>query len=332
MAASTLRPLLPLREAVSSSVQSTFGDDAERFGAFLEPAGDPGWFGPDSIAWQVHADLGPMLVGGLAALFLQTLHPLVMQGVADNSNYRQDPLGRLRRTADFLALTTYGGTGQAAAAVRQVATLHRSVAGVAADGRPYRASDPELLTYVHVTEVWSFLRAFQRYSGRPLLRAEKERYLEETAFVATRLGARSVPRSVAEVRRYVREVRPELRATATALDAAAFLRRRFGRSPLERVAHLVIVEAAVDLLPGFARKELRLARPAPYRRMAVRPAAGVLAAGLHLMLGESPLLAASRARTAAEIDQTGRSPSVRADRSARRSRASSSSSPGGGSC
>lgn len=302
-------PLRPLRELVSASVQSTFGGDDERFRTFLEPAGDPGWFGPESVAWQVHAELGPMLVGGLAALFLQTLHPLVMQGVADHSGYREDPLGRLRRTADFLAVTTYGGGEAAAAAVQQVVRIHRAVQGVAPDGRRYRASDPDLLTYVHVTEVWSFLRAFQRYSGRPLLRAEKERYLDEAAVVAYRLGARRVPRSVAEVRAFVLEVRPELHATPAALDAAGFLRLPFGRSPLERVAHAVIVEAAVDLLPGFARKELGLVRPATYRRLAVRPAGAVMAAGLHLMLGESPLLAAARERVVAGGGPPARRPS-----------------------
>jgi uncharacterized protein (DUF2236 family) len=290
----------------------------------------------------VHAELGPMLVGGLSALLLQTLHPLVMQGVTDHSNYRDDPFGRLRRTADFLALTTYGSSERAAEAVRQVVRIHRRVRGVAPDGRPYRASDPELITYVHVTEVWSFLRAYQRYSGRPLLRAEKDLYVRETGVVARRLGARQVPSSVAEVRSYLGAVRDELNAGAAANEAATFLREPFGRSRLERAAHLVLIEAAVDLLPGFARKELGLVRPGPYRRLAVRPAAAALSGTLHLMLGEPPLLRAARTRAeehrpngrapAPRTGQTGRSPSERAARSASRSSASSSSSPGGGSC
>lgn len=116
-------PLRPLRGRVAASLMATVGD-AEPNGrllAFREPAGDPGWFGPSSLAWTVHAELGPMLVGGLSALLLQTLHPLVMQGVADHSNYQEDPFGRLRRTADFLAVTTYGGCGQAAGVVRDIA-------------------------------------------------------------------------------------------------------------------------------------------------------------------------------------------------------------------
>jgi uncharacterized protein (DUF2236 family) len=288
--------LRPARAHISASVHSTLGDQGPRLAAYREPPGDPGWFGPDSIAWLVHADLGSMLVGGLSALMLQTLHPLVMQGVADHSNYRDDPFGRLRRTADFLAHTTYGGGQQAAAAVRAVVRIHREVVGVAADGRIYRASDPDLVTYVHVTEVWSFLRAFQLYSGRPLLRSEKERYLSEVAIVARRLGAREVPQSVDEVRCYLRTIRPELRASPAAHEAVAFLRGPLGRSFSERTAHRVLVEAAVDLLPPFARRDLRLGRPSFYRHVAVRPAGLALSSALHLALGESPLLAVSRRR------------------------------------
>lgn len=152
------------------------------------------------------------------------------------------------------------------------------------------------MTYVHVTEVWSFLCAYQRYSGRPLTLAEKDRYLDEVAQVAARLGARDVPCSSAAVREYLRRVRPELRRGAAAADAVGFLMHPIGRSFLERASHAVLIEAAVDLLPGFARRELDLVRPCAYRRLAVRPAAAMLAGFLQLLLGESPLLAVARER------------------------------------
>jgi len=240
-----------------------------------------------------------MLVGGLAALLLQTLHPLVMQGVADHSSYREDPLGRLRRTAEFLAATTYGGDELANDAVRQVRSIHGRVRGLAPDGRSYRAADPDLVAYVHVTEVWSFLRAYQRYSGHPLLLVEKNRYLEEEAAVARRLGARSVPTTTQQVRDYFRSVRPELRRTPAAVTAVQFLRRPIGRSAFELAAHSAIVEAGIDLLPPFARRELRLFRPLCYRRTVVRPAATTISLVLHWSLGESPVLAAARERTRA---------------------------------
>jgi uncharacterized protein (DUF2236 family) len=289
-----------VRERISQSVAARFGTRGpEWIDRFREPAGDPGWFGPDSVAWRIHARLGPMLVGGMSALLLQTLHPLVMQGVADHSNYREDPLGRLQRTAEFIAATTYGGDLMAREFVRHVRAIHERVHGIAPDGRPYRASDPELLAYVHVTEVWSFLRAYQRYSFQPLGLEEMNRYLAETALVAHRLGAAPVPQSLADVRSHFREVRPELRRTPQAELAVGFLRSPTGDSSVERAAHTAVIEAAVDLLPAFARRELRLVRPKCVRRLLVRPAATTLSVGLHGALGESPIFAAARERAAA---------------------------------
>ncbi|MGH9294361.1 MAG: oxygenase MpaB family protein [Acidimicrobiales bacterium] len=295
------RPLTPLRRAVGASVSSTFDDSGRerRLGSFFAPAGDPGWFGPDSIAWAVHGELGPMLIGGLSSLMLQTLHPLVMQGVADHSGYRKDPFGRFRRTADFLAATTYGSDEMAWRAVHEVRRIHARVSGVAFDGRPYSAADPDLLTYVHVTEVWSFLRAFQRYSGRPLLLSEKNRYLSEVAVVARRLGALEVPQTTEQMRSYLRAARGELVATPAAKEAIAFLRRPVGRSIPERAAHLVVIEGAIDLLPSFARRRLGVIRPGLYRRAGVRPAGAAVSVALHVLLGESPLLAAARHRATA---------------------------------
>jgi uncharacterized protein (DUF2236 family) len=291
------RPDHLLRESLDGRVKARLGDRRRRLQVFGEPAGDPGWFGPDSMTWKVHARLGPMLVGGLSALMLQTLHPLVVQGVADHSNYRDDPLGRLQRTADFIALTTYGSSDVAAEAVRNVRTIHARVHGTTSRGEIYRATNPALLTYVHVTEVWSFLRSYQRYSQRPLLATEKNQYLAEVSVVARRLGARDVPESVDAVRDYLRDLRPQLRRGPEAESIVRFLRRPpRGASLLERAAHRTIIEAGIDLLPTFGRRELGLARPAGFRLTAVRPAAMVLSQALQWSVGEAPMLATATER------------------------------------
>ncbi len=264
------------------------------------PPGDPGWFGPDSVAWRIHADLGPMLVGGLAALYLQSLHPLVMQGVADHSDYRRDPFGRLQRTAEFIAATTYGSNDHAAQLVRRVRAIHHRVRGETAEGVAYSAEDPELLTYVHVTEVWSFLQAHQRYSGAPLLREEKNRYLTEMSVVAARLGAATVPLTTDEVRRYLAEVRPQLQGSETARATVSFLTAppvAFGLTA--RSAYLTLAEAGVDLLPSWARGMLGLSRPLVLRAGVVRPAALALTAALRFSLGHSPVLESARRRASA---------------------------------
>ncbi|WP_207855834.1 oxygenase MpaB family protein, partial [Pseudomonas sp. 79_C] len=140
------------------------------------PKGDPGLFGPHSISWQVHGDFPSMLVGGISALMLQLLHPLALAGVWDHSNFREDLLGRLRRTSQFISGTTFGATRDAEWLIDKVRTIHLQVTGTAPDGRPYAASDPDLLTWVHVAEVSSFLAAHLRYRNPHLARAEHDAY------------------------------------------------------------------------------------------------------------------------------------------------------------
>ena len=196
-----------LRALIGTSVRDALGADPDALDVHRTPAGDPGLFGPGSIPWLVHGDLPAMLIGGFSALMLQTLHPLAMAAVAEHSSYREDPFGRLQRTARFVAGTTFGGMPLVDELVGEVRRVHTSVRGVAADGRRYSANDPALLTWVHTAEAWSFLRSYQRYSTHPLLRGEQDRYLADVAAIARRLGARNVPESVEQVRRYLASVR-----------------------------------------------------------------------------------------------------------------------------
>ena len=235
---------------------------------------DPGLFGPASATWQVHADLS-LTVGAVRALILQSLHPLTIAAVADHSEFRTDPVGRLHRTAEFVTLTTFGTTAAAEAAIRRVRAVHRTVTGVAPDGRPYAADDPHLLTWVHVAEVDSFLSAYRRYGARPIDGRRADAYVAEMAVVAERLGATDVPRSVAELEASIRGFRPELEAGRLAREALRFL--LLPPWPLAaRGPYAVVAAAAIDLLPGWARRMLWLP-PAPVtNRVVVRPAATAL--------------------------------------------------------
>ena len=131
-----------------------------------------------------------MFVGGLRALLLQSLHPLAMAGVAEHSNYRDDPWGRLQRTSIFLAETTFGSAVDAQRAVDRVRGIHRRVHGVAADGRAYTATDPHLLEWVHIAEADSFLRAHQLYGAAPLDQAGRDGYVADMAEIAAKLGVK----------------------------------------------------------------------------------------------------------------------------------------------
>jgi len=228
-------------------------------------ATDPGvaYLPPHGVARMVHADLPTMLIGGVTALLLQTLHPLAMAGVAEHSGYREDPLGRLRRTAAFVGTTTFGTVDEAEAAIDQVRRVHRRVHGTAPDGRKYSADDPELVTFIHVAEVHSFLASSRRYGPRPLTPEQCDRYYEEVASVAYALGAAWVPTSEREAESYLLRVRAELYAGPQAMEARDWLLRGVARRPSERAVYSLVLAAAIGVLPSWARRELKLSLAGP---------------------------------------------------------------------
>jgi uncharacterized protein (DUF2236 family) len=292
----------PLRAQLMAPVARSLAADRLPFEQYTDPPGDPGLFGPGSATWRVHADPS-MLVGGLAALMLQTLHPLAIAGVEEHSNYREDPLGRLSRTGSFVTGTTFGSTEAAERLIKLVRGIHRKVHGTAPDGRPYSADDPHLVTWVHVTEVSSFLRAHQRFTPFPVRGDQADRYFHETAVIAERLGGQGIPRSRVAVRAYFRHIRPDLDAGDQALEAIEFLARPIrgrGVNPVMTAAHQVVIHAAIGLLPPWARDMLGLPQPGLVGQAVVLPAAYLLLGGLRFAGGQPLALIEARRRCAAE--------------------------------
>jgi uncharacterized protein (DUF2236 family) len=276
----------PARWDMARTVRRAVGMRDEPPAIATDP--DEAYLPPGGMARRVHADLPVMLIGGVTALLLQTLHPLAMAGVAEHSSYQEDPLGRLRRTAAFVGTTTFGTVEQAEAAIVQVQRVHRRVRGIAPDGRPYSADDPELVTFIHVAEVASFLASSQRYGTRALTPDECDQYYEEVAPLALALGATWVPRSSTEVESYLLRLRPDLYAGPQARAARDWLLRGVARRPTERALYTLLVAAAIGVLPGWARRELGLSVAGPLDLLvdtaAVTPLTRGLSAALRLMV------------------------------------------------
>lgn len=243
----------------------------------------PRWFGEDRPIRRVHGDAS-MFVGGLRALLLQSLHPLAMAGVAEHSDYRGDPWGRLQRTSTFLAVTTFGPADDAQRAVDKVRGIHRRVHGIAADGRPYEASDPHLLEWVHVAEVDSFLRAHQLYGATPLDQDGRDGYVADTARVAAALGVVDPPRTEDELRQRISDYRPELVGTPAAREAAKFLLLTPPLPLLAKPPYAVLAATSVAMLPAWARLPLRLPYLPPLEATAVRVAGRTLVGGIRWAL------------------------------------------------
>ena len=239
-----------LRQAIAREIVSVFNDTAH--GEQPVKRRPDGLFGPNSVAWQVHGDVATMMIGGVAGLLLQMLHPAVLAGVWDHSNFRGDMHGRLRRTARFIALTTYGNPPEAEAAIARVRNIHANVAGELSDGTPYRADDPALLAWVHVTEVTSFLAAWIRYADPLMPRARQDRYFAEVAQIAVALGADPVPRDRAGAEKLIADMRGELCADARTHEVARLLlSQRAERAAIEPFLAITL-RAGIDLLPGWA--------------------------------------------------------------------------------
>jgi uncharacterized protein (DUF2236 family) len=217
----------------------------------------PRWFAEGSPIQRVHGDAS-MFVGGIRALLLQSLHPLAMAGVADHSGFQGDPWGRLQRTSYFLAVTTFGTAADAERMVTAVRKVHERVVGTAPDGRPYAASDPHLLRWVHVAEIDSFLTAHQRYGAAPLDQTDRDAYVAQSARVAEALGVDDPPRTEAELGDQLAAYRPELASTPAAREAARFLLLNPPLPMLARAPYGGLAAAAVSTLPLWARRKLLL--------------------------------------------------------------------------
>lgn len=250
--------LRPLRRQLSATLRERVaGREAEAKAAEIWDTPGPRWFTEDDPIWRVHADAS-MFLGGIRALLLQSLHPLAMAGVAGHSGYRSDPWGRLERTSAFLATTTFGTTEHAEQAIARVRDIHERVRGKAPDGRPYAASDPHLLDWVHLVEVDSFLTAYQRFGPAPFSPSDADLYVAQTAGVAARLGATTPPTSVAELAERIAAFRPELAATPASRDVAKFLVLTPPLPLAARPGYGMLVAGAITSLPGWARREMRL--------------------------------------------------------------------------
>ena len=296
-----------LRNRLAWAIRTVLSGSGSR--KFAPTPGAPTLLPVGGAAWLVHAEAS-MMVGGIRALLLQSLHPVAMQGVGEHSDFRQDPLGRLRRTVFFLGTTTYCSLPEAEAAIEAVRRVHLSVSGVTPEGRRYRADDADLLVWVHATEVDSFLEAFLRFGRRPRrggtvltpnlpaqdprhvaaaeLRAGDlpDRYVAEMATVAERLGIDEPPRSRAELSAVIDGFRPAVSATELSREAVYFL-RAFPLPPVARLAYAVLFWAAFDSLPPWAQA-LHDLRCGPLRRLVVRPTARAMLRLMGWALRDAP--------------------------------------------
>lgn len=260
-----------VRRAIADALRDrVVGDNAEEKREAIMASSGPRWFSPDRPIHTVHTDAS-MFIGGMRALLLQSLHPLAMAGVAEHSDYKADPWGRLQRTADFLATTSFGPADIAEQTIARIRKVHSYVNGTASDGRPYSASDPHLLRWVHVAEVDSFISAHRAYGAKKLSEETYDGYVEDMAVIARKLGVTAPPTSVQGLRDQLFMFRGELQATPESRDVARYLLLTPPLPLTTRIPYSLISAAAIAILPAWARADLRLPYLPVTERTVLRP-------------------------------------------------------------
>ena len=251
-------PVESIRQMLVHRVRAVF-NDLDR-GERPVPPSDDALFERDSPIRMVHADVVSMMVGGIRSLLLQMLHPHALQGVLDHSNFREDMHGRLRRTAKFISVTTFGHRDDAEAAIARVNRIHAAVQGTLPDGRPYSARDPRVLAWVHVVEATSFLAAYLRHVRPEMPGHEQDEYFRQFAVIARALGADPVPLDRREAEAIFRNLRKDLAPRPEAREVARLVLDQRPPGPAGGV-QAVLGSEAVALLPSFARAMLGIDRP-----------------------------------------------------------------------
>ncbi|MDO5049947.1 MAG: oxygenase MpaB family protein [Actinomycetaceae bacterium] len=233
-----------------------------------------------------------MYIGGIRALLLQSLHPLAMAGVAGHSGYQDDPWGRLQRTADYVATTTFARKVDVEEMIAHVRRIHGYIKGRLPDGRAYAASDPHLLKWVHCAEIESFLIAHQRFGSKPLTPAECDTYVAQTAISARMLGVVDPPQTVEELYKTLASYGPELEFSTATADVVDLL---VDNPPLDvpmKWGYDMLKVGAIALLPSTARTMLGLGGSADSNRVSFsdefwrRPVARAATFALQYTLGQ----------------------------------------------
>lgn len=282
-----------VRDRVVASTTSLFSHGPAPLEHTLDHLGDPGLLGPDSVSWRVIGDTAAF-VGGIRALVVQTAHAEVVAGVNEHSSYRDDPLGRLSRTAAYVTETTYGALPEVEAAVVAVQSAHRPVRGTSERGRRYSAANPAMAAWVHNVLTDSFLVAYQTFARQPLTAADADRFVAEQTTIGQLLGAAPLPATASELSQWICE-HPALAPSRAQSESVEFLRNPPLALPI-RIGYRPLFNAAVATLPSSIAEIVGIDPPSGSETVG-----RAAVASLRWALGSSPSWHLALTRCAAPI-------------------------------
>ena len=267
---------------------------------FKWPQGDPGLFGPESVVWKVHANFMAMMVGGLSSLIVQALHPRALAAVWDHSDFRNRLKARLGRTAYFVAATTYGSEAMARGAIHKVNAIHAHISGTDLEGRPYVANEPDLIRWVHLAEVSSFLNSYQYLAKDKLSATECDQYIREMATVGAMLGAQDLPLTWASTQLAWMQYRPALQFDARAQDIVNVIENYPTDLP-DKPFMALTLQAAWDVMPDWILHIIGKQASCSIQAQATRWALRLGSEPVQWMLDQQGVRAVASQRVAASV-------------------------------
>ena len=217
-----------------------------------------------------------MMIGGISSLILQALHPQALAGVWDHSSFREDLKGRLGRTAFFIAATTYGSTEMADNIIERVNQIHAKISGFDEFGKPYSATDPHLLAWVHLTETHSFMQAFEDYRKEKLSPQDKDQYFIEMKSLGERMGAHNLPTTYAKTDGAIKGYIPELYFGERAKSILELL-ENFPSKLAAKPFIKLITRAGYLNLPDWVYPFINRPTPNLFERLAVKKSVDLIA-------------------------------------------------------
>jgi uncharacterized protein (DUF2236 family) len=224
---------------------------------FSMPVGAPALAAPDSVSWRVFKNPIALFIGGVAAVLLELAEPKVRAGVWDHTSFRTDPVTRLKRTGLAAMVTVYAPRETAEAMIAGVGRRHARVRGVTEGGAAYAADDPDLLDWVQATASYGFLHGYHRFV-EPLPAADRDRFYAEAAPAARLYGALNSPTNETELEQAFATMTPRLEPSPVIREFLHIIRRAPALPSAMRLLQPMLVRAAVDILPGWARERLEL--------------------------------------------------------------------------
>ncbi|NND02526.1 MAG: DUF2236 domain-containing protein [Acidimicrobiia bacterium] len=283
------------RNRVVGRTTSLFAHAPNPLERTLEYRGDVGLMGPGSVSWQVIGDVASFF-GGIRALLIQAAHPEVAASLRDHSRYKDDPLGRLSRTSNYVTATTFGAMPEVEQAVEMVRRAHRPVRGESHRGRSYSAGAPELAAWVHNVLTDSFLKSYMSFGPEQLSVADQDRFVTEQAQIGRLLNADPIPETAADLENWIVK-HPDIGGSPGMDDAIDFLRN----PPLPLTvlpAYKTMGAAAAATIPKPLRKMLGVPK-LPTAITAGRRTSDFL----RWSLGSSPAWHVALVRSGAEIPE-----------------------------